>query len=713
MTLERLQRTLIIGLGQAGATTAEAVLDRLTAAVGPVDLVQAVAVLPEAKALSLTRYVLTVEPGTGFESWQAAFEQQAGLALAAISQLAQVSRLAGQGLGLKRPEEIHLIIIAGLVEVADLPHLVAMLRGLVQQRTGSHVSLTGLLLAGAAETEPAEVVPAGSEVVTTPAVWPDPVEPGDLSTVLTTLSADLFDRGCFIAGLTNEAGLVVGNGACLRQRAADFLTLLVRETALAALEWPGGWSFGLTSFGLATVRWPGPALVEALSRRWVVGLLGQLLTGPPDLVLARQAQAAARQLLTGQRLAPPLLLEQLMADLPALPGYLADLAPDPPWPWLVVETPGRLEQATRQWEENWQLARRRLESLLTRRQAEASADLTQWLAGRVGQQPGGAVLTAHSHLAALSELLHAFIEGVEERLGEAEADLAQLNGQISQAAETLATELDRLPHSPLAMGLCWGLHPFRWPAYWALCHRLQNGLRQLGRLQRSRLILLQTAWLYETVLPFYRELLAAWTGVVDRWQTGCARVAEAHTALARTEEPASLAAILAEAGGPWTETTLLNRYQAVVERETAALWEEVGSLPTWLAAGLTAVAVQERLQQATRRRLRPALEAPVDRMLTLEFETEIQLTDWFKSLLEQARPFWRYDETALAETSRAQARLERWCLLPGGSESPLAALAAGLPHAPTVLPSPDPAVLTVVTARQGAVAGEGEGSGSI
>lgn len=113
---------------------------------------------------------------------------------------------------------------------------------------------------------------------------------------------------------------------------------------------------------------------------------------------------------------------------------------------------------------------------------------------------------ARGYLQAVTELLTAFVQGLEEKTGEAELDLAQLDRQVNEAAGQLLAEVDLLPDSPLATALAWGWRPLRWPDLWQRCRRAQGLARRLAHLSRGRLLAWQQLSTYEELLPFYREL---------------------------------------------------------------------------------------------------------------------------------------------------------------------------------------------------------------
>jgi hypothetical protein len=141
-------------------------------------------------------------------------------------------------------------------------------------------------------------------------------------------------------------------------------------------------------------------------------------------------------------------------------------------------------------------------------------------------------------------------------------------------------------------------------------------------------------------------------------------------------------------------------YQEVVQQYEGVIWEEAGLPLNWLAAGPAAETILQQLQERTRQILGAALLLPVDQALCRALPEADEQAAWLAALAEQGRPFWRYDEAGLAESTRGQTRLESWLLLPGGDESPLARLGQGWPRPPTVRASPQPEELAIVTVRQ-------------
>lgn len=683
MPPESFQRTLLVGLGQVGAKTAEHLLAEVTRCLGEIKVIQAIAVLCEETPLERIKGSLTVPPATPFESWQADFEKTVAQTVLDISQLSHLAVLTRQGFALSRTDELNVIVIANPLESGTLTGLAPLaesLRQTIYRTLGCYAGLTGLFLG----------LPPGESAAEAKSLM-------DIS-----LPLESFDRGCFLAGLVNEAGLIIGDGEDLIERAAYFLKLLGYESDLAGdtLSLAAGWEMPLTSFGLAWLNWPGPALAEGLSIRWSQELLQKLLLAPPALDLVKQARQAAQQWLIAEKLAPPLLLDELAGLMPPVPHTLTALIPDPPWPWLLLEVIPHLEQATGQWQEAW-LDRRNLlqDKLVNLRQGWGDAALT-WLRQHLGQIRSGAVPTAQSYLAAVTELLQAFVAGVEEKLSEAERDLAEIDGKIGELAGSVSDRITTLPASPLATVWLWGLSPGHWWSAWMDCRQAQSMARNLAHLNRSRLLSWQIVSYYEEILPFYRHLLADWAKIVSLWEQTCRQVAEASRSLNELDWTDHLKTSLTAATGPWDEATVLELYREAVDRNREEIWEQLESFGDWVLEALEAEEICQRLRDRTRQMLLPLVALPVDEALCRQFPDEKQQAHWLAGLAEQARPFWRYDEAALAETARAQTRLDTWLLLPNGDTSPLAAAAATWPRPPIIRASRSPDKLVIVTMRQ-------------
>lgn len=444
--------------------------------------------------------------------------------------------------------------------------------------------------------------------------------------------------------------------------------------------------------------------MESLSLRWSQELLQQLTLPPPvkgsSSDLAGQSRQAAQQWLAGEKLVPPLLLDELAALMPAAPLTLAALVPDPPWPWLLMGVLPQLEQAARQWQEAWLNRRYLLQDKFLDRQNGWPDRAIEWLRQQLAPARSGVVLLAQSYIAAVTELLQAFIEGVEQKLDEAELDLAEIDGKMGELAGAVTDSVATFPASPLAAVWMWGLHPRRWLLAWSECRQAQTLARNLAHLSRSRLLTWQTISYYEDMLPFYRQLLADWVKIAGLWERTCRQVSEASRTLSELDWAGQLKTGLAASSGPWTESLALELYQEAVGLNGERIWEQLETLTDWALESLEAEEIGQRLRDQTRQALRPVLALPVDGALRRQFPDDDLLAGWLAGLAEQARPFWRYDETALAEAARAQTRLDTWLLLPHGEASPVAAATANWPRPPVIRPSRKPDEVAVVTLRR-------------
>jgi hypothetical protein len=730
MKTERLQRTLLVGVGRTGAQIAGVVKQQLARMLGQVGIYESIVVqLEETGAETDDLLTLRLQAETSFLDWQPDLEQLASTALRRISQLRHLTTLVQLGLTLNRPDEIHLIVAADLDEPwvrAALAGVVNSLGETVTQTLACQAGITGLFVS--------------SKPTPTPAVLPgsragDPLEVKEKDYFETADSlpgagglpaAGLFDRGCFVASTTNEAGLVVGEPADLVQRVAHFLTLLVSsplggaiaEPARNPVEWIAGSEATVATFGLATATWPGEEICQILSRRWAKETLRQLVEPGAEISAksgenwVASAREAAQQLVIAEGLTPPALLEELDRLISPRPDYLLEKIPDPPWPWLLAEVQASLEREIRQWETDWPAIRQTLASPLSTKAAAWSNLARQWLEQQLREASPGVLFQAKVYLAALSELLTVFVDGVEERLVEREGDLLAVEGQASQTVEALATHLAHLPGSPLAIVWQWGLHPRRWWQGWLRCRQAQTAARQLAQLWRQRLLVLQAIWLHEMLLPFYQTLRTEWRQIVETWVQYDQAVQQASQLTKLTQWPEQLITALGAARGPWSEDMVETLYQEALKNEWLSLTVVMRGCPNlpgltyWVEAGVSVEEITQQFQHYAAGVLRPLIAMPVDRALTRQFPAAALLTDWLAAFTAQASPFWHYDEATLDETARSRVSLASWLFLPGAESSPLADLAQRLPQPPTLLDSLSPEELTAVTVRWGASVGK-------
>lgn len=683
----QMQRTLLVGLGVAGAKTCAGLLTELSSRFGEVMIVQGVVITAEEMGLETIPAPLVITAEANFATWRADFELQVELALATMSQLSHLAALASRGIRLHRSDEIHIIIVADLTESwvqMSLIPLMDALYGATERTLACHASISGMML------------------------YPGLADPEPLMNHLADLPHQ-FERGCFLAGLVNEAGLIMGETAHLIRATVQFLILLLSETSSAGVDWADNskaeWNGYLSSFGIAVLRWPGRELAQILSARWSQSLLEQMLTLPQNdqhkSDLARQVREGVQQWLTGQKLSPPLLLDRLAVPMPPVPQHLAELVPELPWPWLFWQTRPTLEDATQQWQEEWLvLSRERLTPLLVDLRAQWLPQVSTWLASLLASRRRGAVVLAQSYLAEVSDLLQTFVAGVEQKKEEAEADLNDLDRQLGQAAGTLIQTLADFPASPLGTLLRWGRHPLKWPHYWTRCRQAQTSGRTYAHLCRGHLLAWQMVSYYEELLPFYQQLQTDWLELVARWNRACQQVVKASTMPALTDWPDRLQRCLQETSGLWNETSIASLYQELVDAQAEAIWDGVEALSDWAAGEVQAETMVSRLLDRTTGFFAPLAALSVDQAVLRQLPAEKAQVEWLAALVEQARPFWRYDETSLSEMSRAQVRLESWLFLPGGETSPLAPLVHTLSQPPKLLASRQPAELGLVTLRR-------------
>jgi hypothetical protein len=718
MSAEGLQRTLIIGLGETGARVADRLLAHLSANLGQLGVVEGIVVRAAEDGgddLTWIDTALSVSPGAFFAEWRGEWETMLADALRRISRLEHLTRLGEQGLRLRRADEVHLVLIAdvsqpwvacSLADVADSLH-----EGVYRTLTCDS-ALTGLWLladTGDSSDNPQCQGNATSSRSSLPVSQPSYL-PSLHSLAENNLSGDLFNRGCFVASATNEVGLVIGDADDLVRHAAHFLSLLLAsplEIAADGMEWNVGGLAGregvpLISFGLAAVRWPGQELVEALSRRWAESVLARLTA--PIAGVEEEAQPAAQRLIAGDRLAPPLLIERLAGEMPGLSNYLADEVADPPWPWQLVDVQKRLEAGAQDWEDAWLAARGALESTLTEVEKRWQTAAPGWLAQQVGMAERGALVRTKAHLAALNGLLEAFVEGVEAQAEEAGADLVEVERQMGATAAKLAEVVAAFPASPLEMLLHWGLRPLGWLRRWAACRHAQTIARRYAHLLRNRLMIWQVSYLYDTLLPVYREWATNWKKQVDAWEHCVRQISKASQSPALATWQEQVEEALTGAGGPWTVELVEELYRsagAADELAPEVAWGRLGPLAQWVEAGLDAGEVVQRLCDYAADALTPWVALPVDLALSRQIPDEEALADWLVSFVDQASPFLRYDEAALAEEARSQVRRDTWLLLPGADDSRLARLYQDWPAPPIPLISQSPEELIAITIRRG------------
>ena len=355
-----------------------------------------------------------------------------------------------------------------------------------------------------------------------------------------------------------------------------------------------------------------------------------------------------------QKLTPPALLDDLATTMPPLPDYLADLVPDPPWPWLLTKVQPQIEQATQPWQDQWLTERKRLLTSLTELKEAWLGHSQVWLEQQLTPEPTGMMTIAQAHLAALSELLQTYIEGVDQKHSETEADLIQIDQRLSQVAETLAEHLTQLPSTPVTMLLRWGWRPLLWLEYGALCQQVQRLGRTFAHLSRARLMTLQSLWLYEEILPFYRDLLADWKQEVTLWEQAYQAIQTARQSPSLTNWSAHLQTCLKQTTGPWTADFVERLYQEATQQYAPTVQAEIGPVNRWVHAQLDNKTLLRLLKEATTPALTTHLTIPVAQALSQQNPDPDALNIWLQALTEQARPFWPFDETTLSEPSASK-----------------------------------------------------------
>lgn len=676
-----LQRTLLVGLGDAAGQTAAAFLVEMDELFGPVGVIRAVVVAAEAVERPDSLPLSYLRPGEN-GALPPELKPAVAAGLAEISQLHHLAALKRQGVSL-RADELLVIVVADMAEAwvrAALPPLCQNLRAMVNPVLAPHLATLGVLLWSTAA--PLPVLDSAERF-----------QP-DLAALATA-----FDRGCYVAGLTNEAGLIVGDPQMLVQQMAAFLALpvcLARQEG--GLIVPAtGWTTPVTYVGLAKRRWPGPALVETLVRRWSRTMLVDLIIQPPargpTADPAESGRRQAQRALVELKLTPPQLLEGLANEMPAAPGRLGELVPETPWPWLLRTAFESLEQVAPPWQEAWLKNSRQLDDVLAALRAGWPEQVESYLSHGLHHHRTRAVLFVQARIAAVTELLTAFADGVEDRLAESEAALAQIDQRLGRTAERLAEQLDRLPRHPMALALRWGPRPWRWPAAYGICRQAQSDLRQVAQLQQARLQSWQQISLLEALLPFYRELTAQWLRLTRPWAEGCRHVSQAITMLGTDGEDDL------EISEPWSAAVVDDRQQTLEAETTAAVWAEAGSLVAWITGAGSPEALLDRLRRPMLRRLTSIWQRPADTILAEHLpEVEAQLA-FLQRLIKEATPFWPFDEAALAEPDRMQVTSQIVLLLPQGERSPLGQAARQIKPLPALWPSLRPDQIAVATLR--------------
>ncbi|MCB0168848.1 MAG: hypothetical protein KDI79_31765 [Anaerolineae bacterium] len=675
------QRTLLIGLGDVAGQTIAAFLAEINELLGAVGVIRAVVVAAETVEAPAGEPIIHLSPDEN-GSLPAAFEPAVGSLLAEISQLHHLTALSRQDIAV-RADEMLVMVIADMAEAwvsAVLPPFCDKLRVMVKPALAPHLATVGVLLWSA---EPSSQRTASAE----------PLRPD-----LAALAAG-FDQGCYVAGLTNEAGLIVGEPRRLAARIAAFLALPVCLTRQDG-SLPGqttGWATPVTHIGLARRCWPGPALVETLVRRWSRTMLIDLINQPPargpTTDLAESARRQAQQTVVELKLTPPQLLETLAAEMPALPRRLEELVPETPWPWLLPSALGSLDQVTPLWQEAWLRSSRRLDEVLATLRAGWPEQAGRYLSHGLHGHRAGAVVLVQARIAAMAELLAAFADGVEARLAETEADLAQIDQRLTQTGRRLAGRLDTLPAHPAALALRWGPRPWRWPAAYQTCRLARNDLRQVAQLQQARLQSWQQLSLLEALLPLYSELVEQWPRLTRPWTEGCRRVAQAVT---RLEAEVGVDPEIPE---PWSAAAVKAQQHTLEAETTAAIWTEAGSLVEWVTGTDRPEALLDRLRPPMLRRLAALWQRPADVILAEHLpEAEAQLT-FLQPFIEESTPFWPFDEAALAEPDRGQVKRQVVLLLPLGERSPLGPAARQIKPVPALWPNLSPDQIAVVTLR--------------
>ena len=686
------QRTLIVALGQT-PTHITALYRQAVAGLPEFqNVIECVCVCPAGNTEDVPVGVLRLTGEEPFPEWRGAFEQMLDGALRHISHLGHVANLAYLGVSLLRPDEIHVIILADLTTDwtrAVLPAVATSVRERITGTLTCYVDLTGLLvyLPSDESWKPADQ----SRPVTT-----STGRPPNLSVLP---PGHWFDRACFLLSSTNELGFVVGDQTILLDRAARILGLLTlsplsRVVAEADLDTT------LISLGVAVAQWPGPALVDLLSARWVIETTTALNTPsavPPKIT----TEVSAVQLISGGKIAPPLILEQLMLLAPALPFSFGNTIPDPPWPWLLGDIPDRLDEIVRRWEEACTEAQTGLNALLNGLMARWLEEAQSWIREQAADLTPGCLPQLILKLEKVHHLLNDFVTGVLARLEEAESDLAEINSRCETWRQMFSPATANLPSSKLMMILLWGPHPFSWLRYRANCYKLKTTACEYAHLLRLQLSIRQSVQFYHLLLPFYRQLAAQWGNVLRNWEAFQQAMNQVEKSARMSNWQEALTALLEANAGPWTRDVIDYLYDHIPALEIPCAGKALGLLSAWAETEPGPAEIERRLLAYAADALSGPVNLPVDEALRLQLPDDTALTAWLATFIAQSLPFWPYDETQLPEPERTQSRLVTRLLLPGGASSALAGSCRAMVAPPVILTGDDPDEIIALSMRQG------------
>ncbi|MCB0011852.1 MAG: hypothetical protein KDE34_08125 [Anaerolineales bacterium] len=684
------QRTVLIGLGTVGCDLAKQVLRQITGGQPSTGPIQMIALAPDIDGLADAANGTGPPAAEAALDWPAQFEPELARALRSVSQLSDLERLPTSRGRRRNLDEVFVIVLANLAEPwvwTRLPAVLAMIRPGVDRTLACYTGLSviGLYLAPE-EGEPA--VPAST--ITT--AW-----------LSENLPLPECDRGCFLAGPINDAGLIIGSADQLLARTSFFVSRLVAGLALTAADEVGRGSEPVVcAFGAAWAAWPAGALAAALSRRWGAAWLGDLLAlpplrGPTDDPVA-EAREAAQLWLGSAQLAPVLWLDATSALLPRRPELSRPL-PEAGWPWLLHPVQAGIEQQAQQWQAVALTAQEQVEARLEALLDEWPAQAEAWLTARFAEHRRGAVLRGRLAMAAVSELLQQYAEGVEQRQAEAERDLAQIEQRLGQVAGSIQTELARLPTSLLRTCLRWHVSPRRWLEGWQRGRQVRQQLQAFAQLQQSYLRVWQEVSLYEQASVLYGQLREIWRDQVAVWERGCRQISIAQQTLAAHDWAAAVNTVLAAAEGPWSDWLVEEGYQDGIDSQAAALQSQAGGPVEWLAGDLEGSALAEKIRQAAAALLATALNRPVTAVIAQQFPDQADQAYWLAGLNEQARPFWRVDETRLAERDRLAAGHTCWLVTPNDGHEMVARLTETWSPPPSIRFSSEPTTLAVIHLR--------------
>jgi hypothetical protein len=461
-----------------------------------------------------------------------------------------------------------------------------------------------------------------------------------------------FTGPCYLVAQVNEAGLTLDGSPALYEQAARFLALHTCTPLRDAPTWTeqaSGWSDrrGYASFGLTWLAWPGP-VAQARAARLLVEALLSLLMGPTDG--APEACALLRQ----AALAPPLLAPRLTPPAAVEAVRLATDDLPPLAPWALLRPSGEaghplVEQIEAMAEERGTVlagCAPTWERLMRSNIKATTAQVRDWVSQALDT---GGLDQTRALVGALVQRLGEWAAGAEQRLEEAQEDLARTGRNRQAVLVELISLLEKMPRRRLRELLRLLRNPLRWAWLWLLWRK--------ARSLHARCLLLQAAALETRVVMEQMKRVCGvyWAAgaelqsvarELDRLEVGLYDLLEAtdetpdwpQMPLLLGDDPDALLAQLAE--------RYLPSPQAQAE-EFLARW---GSLSRWWAEGLPR---QAAVEQWLMEQVAPLAAVPVWEVARCRYPKPDDLHTWIEELAAQASPLWRWDPAALSDDERA------------------------------------------------------------